>query len=216
MLKELLKNLTIFDQVRTGQIWLRVAVIDPGTNMAIRYCIFSSNGRGGVMYRPISQFFFRGDLAGVNYVERMAVMSSQLLNSDIFKTVDLYIVEKQFETNVELSVGVIVGIISLLRAKDLVLKEKRSGNVAPESLSYQIMTVPAKVKKTAIEAVIGKLAKGADLKEGAKLAAHAICERDGDAQCLEMLRTHAKNDDIADTVCYVEGIVMCINSIKQQ
>lgn len=211
MIKELQDNMSIFDDVRAGTRVMKVAIIDPGTNMAIRFCAYRSNGNGGIQYVPVYQYFFRGSLAGDTYVERVAVMCHEIGKFDIFKTVDLYLIEKQFELNVELSVGVIVGAISTLRRDTLVLHRKRSGNVEPESLAYQIMTIPATVKKLAIETVTGERPKPAALKEMGTVAAMMICEGLRDERGMEMLQAHTKCDDIADTICYAEGLAIILN-----
>lgn len=177
---------------------VKVAIIDPGTNCAVRYSMLNGPARVATTFE---QKFFKGTVTGNNAIERFAMMAAFLKNDSKFCSVDLYLLEEQFESNVHLIFGVIVGIIAGLRCDSMTTRVKRGGNVAVESIPWDVYTLPQSIKRS----VIGKC-KSTDTKDRAIARATEICTAIGDGQTLSLLISGGKIDDIADTVCYEYGL----------
>jgi hypothetical protein len=186
-----------------------LAVVDPGTNCAIRYVtvrtlIYREGAQSDLAVHIACQTFFHGTTAGDSYSERMAMLYLQLSSDRCFLKADFYVIEEQFENNVILTVGVLTGIITSLRACGIEIRTKRSGNQEPASLPYRILTTPCQFKTYAInfhEGPSGKQTK-ADIKDRGVAAALKICDRDGDFRTIQMITAGSKADDIADSVCH--------------
>jgi len=189
---------------------IRIAVIDPGTNCAIRHSevtltVPNSNGRAGFNTRPLGQRFYAGGTAGKNYVERMAGLAAFLEGDQLFWQAHFYLVESQFEMNVAITVGVLIGIISSRRgARPENFRRKRTGTLAAE-LPYEILGVPPQLKSHSIHAICGQRPAQKDIKELSIRAATEICRNIGDAEGASYLNGK-KADDAADTVCMEHAI----------
>jgi hypothetical protein len=186
---------------------IKVAIIDPGTNCAIRYSIFGNVG-GRVEWRHVSQYFFAGTNVGSCYVERMSMLARELASSELFKTVDLYLIESQYESNVTISLGALVGIISTLRSGEVCVRTKRTGVVAVEKLPYIISTINPRYKTHLFKKHMqpAEIKNLGDVKECGKHMARLICRMIGDRTTFDMMADVGKSDDIADTVCYESAL----------
>jgi hypothetical protein len=194
---------------------IKITTIDPATNCAFRHTTVRTleypvpGGPARIQVRIRGQTFFRGSTAGGTYVERMAMLSRHLEADPHFKESDFYIIEDQFKTNVAISVGVIIGHIGAARAREVVVRTKRSGNQEPDGMPYAILTIPCKFKRHAInfweDCPPGKLPED-QIKRLACAAAAKICARDGDQATIRLMDETAKNDDIADVVCHEYAI----------
>lgn len=192
---------------------IRVAILDPGTNCAIRYETFEVGLGGTYRWTHMFQTFFAGSVAGTCYVERMAMLSRELLASEMFRTCDLYVAESQFENNVTVSLGVIIGLISAARCGDVTVRTKeRTGAIALNSMSYVITTINPRYKTKVIAMYLrpDEIKAQKDLKKRGELAAIRICSQIYDAVTIEMLTTLSKSDDIADTVCYAKALELLL------
>jgi hypothetical protein len=211
---KMLKSITspgVRDQILEAALTaeILIGVIDPGTNCAIRYIalrtlIHREGGQSDIAVQIACQTFFHGATAGDTYSDRMAMLYLKLQADPCFLRASFYIIEEQFENNVMLTVGVLVGIITALRAGSAEIRVKRSGNQEPVSLPYTILTSPCQFKTYAINAhepPCGKISK-AEIKDRGVAAALKICERDGDVRTIQMITSTSKADDIADTVCH--------------
>jgi hypothetical protein len=189
---------------------VKVAIIDPGTNTAIRYCVYRLNEQNNVMCEIVAQDFIPGTASGTNYVQRMSMLTRTLVNQWMFKVADLYVIESQFENNVSVTLGVIMGIISGIRLNDVTLRTKRTGMVTVDKISYEVMTIHPAMKSSIILQITGTKPKAADIKILGVQAAINICEKYNDQTTLTLMKDSSKNDDIADTVCYAEALLRFI------
>lgn len=195
-----------------------MAIIDPGTNCAVRFSSFVTAETAGVRrvteWRHKSQIFFAGQTSGKNWQERMAMLTRFLSESALFKLCDVYVIEAQHENNVLITLGCIVGIITTMRQNEVVVRTKRSGNDAVETMPYVIATMKASIKSAVIKNVLGITLRSkkplADIKDLGIQVAKKIATDMGDEATLEMLVDDAKIDDIADTVCYERGFYMIL------
>lgn len=193
-----------------------IAVIDPGTDCAIKYTelVLDENG---LSQQSKGVWFFKGTKAGKTYFERMCVMNRDMFTDPRAKNVDIYIIESQFESNVVISVGVLIGIITSLRAQDVEYKTKRTGSVQLQSAAYTISSVRADLK-TGLFKDLGCPVKGTGkerskkIKETAVDVASSLCERDGDIETHTLLKEGSKVHDIADALCLTECVFREIQS----
>ncbi len=194
------------------------AIIDPGTSMAIRYCEYHvralAPGSNGVQCRILGQAFISSKAMGKNYVERIARIDQILNDDELFKTADVYIIEAQFELNVAISVGVILGILSGIRRDGIKTRVKRgSGVVTIDDLGYDVFSVPSQFKSQIILEQTGSKPTRANIKELGNQAALKLCTAYDDEATLNLMADSSKIDDISDTVCYGEALLKFLNSI---
>ena len=121
-------------------------------------------------------------------------------------------VEHQFENNVVISLGIIVGIIMSMRNKEVSERIKRTGVRAIDSIPFLILTLEPSMK-TAMIKNYAKISKN-DMKTPGIEAAIKICSEIGDVETLNLLESGGKIDDIADTVCYEYAFYNWLYSIK--
>jgi hypothetical protein len=189
---------------------IRITTIDPGTNCALRHSALRAHAyapgeKAAFNTRALGQTFFRGLTAGADYVERMQMLSKHMETDPDCQRADVYVIEGQFELNVSITVGVLIGIISGLRSREVEVRTKRSGARAPAAMPYMILEIPASFKTHALRVhggrPDGKIAKE-EFKELACIAATKICRDLDDMLALELMQDSAKADDIADTICH--------------
>ena len=188
---------------------LNFTIIDPGTNCSFRYVrIWIDNG--SILSQTLGHFFFKGSSAGANFIERMSMLSKNLGQEVLFCTSDYYIIEEQFENNVYISVGVLIGIISNLRCNSVQTRLKaRSAVATPCDMPYQIYSIPCYFKTRILEqysSITG------DLKLKAVEAAVKLCESTGDTNTVALMNSVIQSHDIADTVCYQKALIMFLSS----
>lgn len=161
------------------------AIIDPGASFAMRIV---QDGR-------IAQYLIRADLADTDYAGRMAYIAHELRANTFLKDVKIFFIEHQYENNVLIQYGAIVGILMTLAHDKLVLRTKRTGRAAVQSYGPHICDLPV-TKKTEI---LGKQRNYTDRKEAA--CQYALANLDRNDPAYEYIATDG-SDDVADTVCY--------------
>lgn len=188
---------------------IRITTIDPGTNCAFRHCALkvssvSPEGVASFETRMLGQTFFHGPTTGKDYVERMQMLSKHMIGDPACMKSDIYAIEGQFKSNVTITLGVLIGIISTLRSQEVSVRTKRTGACVPANMPYMIAELPTTLKSCGIRHVLSTLDKipKEKLKRAACVAATKICTDLGDADTLKLMTDVTKSDDIADTVCY--------------
>lgn len=189
---------------------LRITTIDPGTNCALRHSELTllapdAGGRAAFRTRPLGQGLFLGGTAGGCYAERMAGLAAFLGEDPLFWEADYYLIESQFELNVAISVGVLLGIISARRPRPEHFRTKRSGARAADRLPYEVLSAPPQLKSHAIHSLCGERPTRENIKALGIAAAREICARAADAGGAALLEG-AKADDFADAVCIEHGL----------
>lgn len=214
----------IIDKVtQCGQCTL--AFIDPGTNTAVRYISLSAP-QGAPLFLNTAQEFYRckGKSAGDGYAENSALLTKLLLESPHFRTADFYFIENQYEKNVTITLGLILGALAAARSSEIVTEErKRAGGHKIKHMPYRIIGLPTTYKGATIEELTPEPegpplkgpARSANLKERAVQAATLICQRDQDLRTLSLMAESQEAHDIADTVCYAEALSRYLASGKE-
>lgn len=201
---------------------IRFALIDPGTNCAIRTVDYEYANGVLVSRTLVAQRLFRLTGTGDSYIERMNMLALRMSECAELGTVDAYLLEQQFESNVVITLGVIIGIIAALRKDEMRLRQKRTGTICVERMSYEVFLMNASIKSDGI-AYASSLAgidfaaaamaevcpirpkkmaakdKSLALKTAGIYAAKYIAASEEETMAL-LLDTKA--DDVADLVCY--------------
>ena len=214
MLRAVKDNHKYFVEHLTAKQLISVAIIDPGTNSAIRFCVYRYSPQSGITCEVVMQTFIAGTASGDNYTERMSMLSRSLMEHSLFRCADLYVIESQFENNVTITLGVLIGIISTIRSADVSTRTKRTGTITVDKIPYDIMTMCPSMKSAVIVDTLHAKPNSKNIKDLGIHAAIQICQKYNDGATLEMLNDSTKKDDIADTVCYGEALLNFIRNGK--
>jgi hypothetical protein len=176
---------------------LRVIFIDPGTNCAMRMAKIVVAG-GQMTMKCVANVVFKGTGTGTSPEARFSMLALELEKTRFFQA-NLYLIEKQFENNVEFISGILMGMLCARRTAEAsaVVREKRGGNLTIDELPWAFYTIPQKWRKE----LIGKCPKEA-LKARAIETAKSYCMHIGDIAGHELLTSLAKADDLGDAICY--------------